>query len=94
MAGGFSLLSILSNSFASYLYKYTILLSPLDKYWFMYYYMYTFKYLFKEASRVDTNTLPKRPQTQAHPIGFYAAVSGSPDWLPRRLVLSMWQRSL
>ena len=30
-----------------YLCKYTVLLQPLDKYWFEYYYMYMFKYLLR-----------------------------------------------
>lgn len=34
----------MDNPFRSYLCKYTILLVPLDKYWFEYYYVYMFKY--------------------------------------------------
>ena len=37
-------LSNFPKPFLVYLCKYTILLQPLDKYWFEYYYMYMFKY--------------------------------------------------
>ena len=42
---GVFILSIFSKPFVSYLCKYTIPLTSLDKYWFEYYYMYMFKYL-------------------------------------------------
>ena len=40
-------MSIFSNPFVLYLCKYTVLLKPLDKYWFKYYYVYMFKYLLR-----------------------------------------------
>ena len=40
-------MSIISNPFGMYLCKYTILMQPLDKYWFMYYHVYMFKYLLR-----------------------------------------------
>ena len=40
----FICLSNFSKPFTLYLCKYTVLLYPLDKYWFKYYYMYMFKY--------------------------------------------------
>lgn len=60
-------LSIFSKPFVVYLCKYTILLCPLDLYWFMYYYMYIIKYKSKEATVItltlylkDHNRMPIR----------------------------------
>ena len=67
-------LYIFSNSFGSYLYKYTNLRSPLDKYSFKYYYMYIFKYKLRRNTvltlTVYCKSHKRRPIRFSTPMAF------------------------
>ena len=63
-------LSIFSKPLVKYLCKYTILLYPLDLYWFVYYYMYMFKYLFRRHPMLSLTVYCKDHKRRPIRLGY------------------------